>query len=319
MRKNINTENIEGYLYQHSLEERKVENQQSENFGKSYIRGSIDIAVDEEGLNVLTTYYTYVTETTKSGQPNRSYSALKKIIDGGKTWVNDGKENAMVLRLTPSAALNDFYPQGQDEVVSQQRNEGGFVTILSGANQLVDNSKNERNKFTFDALITNVQHIDADEEKGVEEHDIIRCAIFNFRNDILPFNLVARSEDAMKYFEGLGATPAEPVYIKVWGKIVSTVIKVTKTEESAFGEAAVDTVERTVREWVLTGASTEPYAFGEEEVMTGDEVKKALQDRQVRLAEIKKRSDEYYANKGTTQAAAAAPVANAIPQGEFKF
>lgn len=316
MKKNINAENIEGRVYQHNLEERTVENQQSENFGKKYIRGSVDVAVDEEGLNVLTVHYTYVTETTKAGQPNRSYAALQKIING-KTWVADGKDEAMVVRLTPSAALNDFYPQGQDEVVSQQRNEGGFVTILSGPNQLVDNSKNERNKFTFDALITNVQHIDANPERGIEEHDVIRCAIFNFRNDILPFNLVARSKGAMDYFEGLGATPAEPVFTKVWGKIVSTVTKVVKTEESAFGEAAVDTVERTVREWVLTGASTEPYAFGDESVLTGEEVKKALADREVRLAEIKKRSDEYYANRGN--ASTAAPAANAIPQGEFKF
>ena len=312
MRNNTNTQTIEGRIYQHNLQVRKVENQASENYGKEFINGTIDVATDDAGMNILQVHYSYVTEITKSGKTNGSYTALKRIIDSGKTIITDGMDNATMVRLTPSAALNDFYPQGQEQLVSSPRNEGGFVTIISSLHPEAD-----RNKFTFDALITGVKHIDADPEKNIaEDYTEIRCAIFNFKNDILPFTLVARNPGAMKYFEGLDASGANPVYTKVWGKIVSKTISIERKTESAFGDDAVDTVERRVREWVITGAAKEPYEFGLEETMTANDIKKALADREVYLAEVKKRSDEYYASRG---AATATPTANAIPEGGFSF
>ena len=42
MRKNVNNVHVEGRIYQHDLEIKTVKNQQSANFGKSYIGGTID-------------------------------------------------------------------------------------------------------------------------------------------------------------------------------------------------------------------------------------------------------------------------------------
>ena len=67
MRKATNTEHIEGRIYQHDLAVKTVQNNASENFGKEFISGTLDIATDEEGCNVLTVHFTYVTETTKKG------------------------------------------------------------------------------------------------------------------------------------------------------------------------------------------------------------------------------------------------------------
>ena len=63
-------------------------------------------------------------------------------------------------------------------------------------------------------------------------------------------------------------------------------------------------------------ASQNPYDFGEEGVLTGEELTKAMQDRQVKLAEEKKRSEEYKAQKNNPVAAPAAPQAKA---GGFNF
>lgn len=313
MRNNTNTQVIEGRIYQHNLQMRKVENEASENYGKDFINGTIDVATDDAGMNILQVHYTYVTEMTKSGKTNGSYTALKRIIDSGKTILTDGLENATKVRLTPSAALNDFYPQGQDQLVSTPRNEGGFVTIINELHPEAD-----RSKFTFDALITGVNHIEADEEKNIpEDYTEIKCAIFNFRNDILPFTLIARQPGAMKYFEDLGASGTNPVYTKVWGKIVSKTISIERTVESAFGDDAVDTVERRVREWVITGAAKEPYEYGNADVLTADDVKKALADREVMLAEVKKRSEEYYASRGNAVAGGGNDAA--VPAGGFNF
>ena len=53
MRKNINKEKIEGRLFSHTLELKTVKDQNSANFGKEFIAGTVEIAVDEDGLNVI--------------------------------------------------------------------------------------------------------------------------------------------------------------------------------------------------------------------------------------------------------------------------
>lgn len=315
MRPNVNQEQIEGRIYQHNLQTKTVANEKSANFGKVFINGTIDVATDEACLNIITVHYTFVTELTKNGGTNPSFNNLKRIIENGKTILADGKDQAWKVRLTPSAALNDFYPQGQEELVSQPRHEGGFVSIVTELHP----EGIERNKFTFDTLITNVEHVEKNEDLGInEDFARIHCAIFNFKNDILPFTLTVRNPGGMKYFEDLGASSSEPVFTKVWGKIASETIQVKKETESAFGEAAVDTTQRRVREWVVTGAQKEPYIFGEGGVLTPQDIKTAIENRNIALADIKKRSEEYYASResaGTTSTAST----SAIPAGGFNF
>lgn len=316
MRRNVNQETIEGRLYDHDLSVKTVANKQSENFGKEFINGSLSVATDEAGLNVLTVHYTYVTETTKSGKANPTYANLKRIIDSGVKWVESGKDNATKLRLSPSAALNDFYPQGGEELVSQQRNEGGFVSIVS----TLAAEGPARQKFTFDALITGVDYVEADPERNIDEgYARIRCAIFNFRNDLLPFTLVARDPNAIDYFNSLGATSNEPVYTQVWGEIKNTTVKVTKTIESAFGGPAVDVSERQQREWVVTGAKPEPYVFDDDTTITRAELTKAIADRNVHLEEVKTRAKEYYNSQANAIPAAAPALNTQVPVGGFNF
>lgn len=318
MRKNLNTENIEGRVYEHDLTLKTVQNQKSENYGKEFISGSVSVATDEAGLNVLTVHYTYVTGTTKNGKQNATYGNLKRIMEG-KTWVENGKDEAMKVRLTPSAALNDFYPDGKDQLVSQQKNEGGFVSIVTDLSP----EGPGRQKFTFDTVITDVILVEADPEKNVsEDYAKITCAIFNFRNDIFPFTLIARSEGAINYFMSLEASKSNPVYTQVWGEIVSTTVRVEKTVESAFGEPMVDVSERRQREWVVTGAKPETYIFGEENTITVEELSKAIADRNVYLEEVKTRAKEYYEGKGNAVAATnpSIPAPNTtVPEGGFNF
>jgi hypothetical protein len=316
MKQMINSEHIEGRIYQHDLAVKTVQNQASANFGKEFIAGTLDIATDEEGLNVIQVHFTYVTETTKAGGKNSTFAALKKIIDEGKAWITDGKDAATKVKIDTALALNDFYAQ-DDSLVSVKTNEGGFVTIVTDICP-----ENERNTFTTDMIITNIARVEADEEKNIPEAYIsVRGAIFNFRNAVLPVEFVVRNTAGMKYFEDLGVTPAEPVFTKVWGRINSTTTTVERTEESAFGEAAVKTYERKTKEWTITGTAKIPYEYGDASVLTADDITKAMQDREVYLADIKKRADEYRAQKASNQSsafnsAASTPVA---AKGGFNF
>ena len=108
MKKQINTEHIEGRIYEFDLEVKQVKNKESKNFGMDFIAGTLDVAVDEDGMNVVQVHYTYVSPTTSKGNANRTFNTLKKIIDTGKCWIADGKDEATMVSIDTSLALNDF-------------------------------------------------------------------------------------------------------------------------------------------------------------------------------------------------------------------
>lgn len=304
MKKCINKVTIEGYLYQHSLAVKTVQNQASENFGKEFINGTIDIATDEAGLNVIPVRFTYVTPTTAKGAVNKTYNVLKSIIDGAPTWIENGKDGALKVKCDTAFALNDFYAQ-DGSLVSQTVQEGGFVSIV---NEL--GPEEARNTFSVDFLITNVAHIEADEEKNIaEDYCTVRGAAFNFRNALLPMTFFVRNPQGMAYFEDLDVTNREPVFIKVWGKVINRTVSVKRVEESAFGEAAVTSYDRKIKEWLITGVAKEAYDFGDENIITAEEITKAMQDREIYLADVKKQQDDYKASK----AAGGFPTATAAP------
>lgn len=316
MRKNINTVTITGRIFEHDLAIKTVQNQSSANFGKEFINGTIHIAVDDEGLNVIPVSYTYVTATTKAGKENATYNVLKKIIDSDKTWVKVGKDEAMIIKAEPALALNDFY--GRDgNLVSAKRAEGGFVTEVS-AMPPADSGK--LNDFTVDMVITGVRRIEADPEKNInEDYAIVKGAAFNFRNDLLPIELTLRDPQGIDFLEGMDISSKQPFYTKVWGKINCTTIKTQQVEESAWGAPKVTYTERKSREWLLTGLKGAGYEFGEENVLTVDELIKAQQDREVHLADVKKRADEYAMQKASSTSAPKNGFGTTIPAGQFNF
>lgn len=315
MRKIVNREHIEGILFQHDLE-LKVTGETSKNPGTQYIAGNIEIAVDEEGLNVIPVHFTYVTEVTNSGKKSPTFTVLKRIIDEDKATVSVGKDEAFKLRVDTALSLNDFYTQ-DDQLVSVKVNEGGFVSIV---NSLCD--EKERNTWEADMVITGCNIIDADPEKNIDEDYMqVKGAIFNFRNEVLPVDFILRNKDGFKHFENMDASGANPTFTKVWGRINCLTKTTTVEEETAFGEAAVRTYERKVKEWEITGTpKVISYDFGGED-LTAEELTKAMQDREIKLADVKKRTEEYRAQRN---AGTAVPVAQAIgpkpaKTGTFNF
>lgn len=310
MKKNfMNSEFIEGRLYQHNLVLKTVKNEQSANFGKEFISGTIDVATDEEGLNVIPIHFTYVTEITSSGKTNSTFTNLKNIINGAKTWITDGKDHALRVRCNTALGLNDFYNQN-DELISAKRNEGGFVSTVK---DLVP--EDERNTFKFDMVITSVTRVEGAE--GAPDFVRIKGGVFDFRKALLPVELTCRREDGMEYFESLDASPSNPIFTEVRGNIVSTSIETKIEEASAFGAATVKTVSRTVREWVVTGSRPTEYDFGEEDTITADELKQAMADRQVYLATLKENRDKYLASKAETKTISKNDMN--VPVGNFDF
>lgn len=313
-KKMINREHIEGRVYDHKLA-LKVTGENSKNPGTEYINGTLDVVTDDAGLNVVTVNFTYVTATTSKGTKNETFDALKSIIDNNKTVVALGADSAAMVKIDTALGLNDFYTNrdGEEKLVSAKRNDGGFVHLV---NKLCD--EKDRNNFEFDVLISGTRHVDADPERHIDnDYVIVQGNVFNFRNAILPVELVVKNDGGMKYFESLDT----PVFTRVWGKIESQTIVTTKEEESAFGESSVKEYTRSLKEWVITGAAKEPYDIEDpEQGISAEEFNKAKADREVYLAEIKKRQDEYQATKNAGTATTGSAQAGVSAQfGGFNF
>ena len=311
MKKMINKVHIEGWVYDHKLTS-KVAGEKAKNPGVTFINGTVDIATDDNCLNIVTIHYSYVTPVTKQNKPNATFNALNSILTDNKTVVKVGKENAVKVRADTSIGLNEFYSDrsGKEELVSAKRNEGGFIHIITDA---LSEKDADRNNWEADTVVTKVREIEADPERNLPAKVVISGYMFDFKNALLPVDVVAYKESAQNYFLGLEASEANPTFIKLKGQQVSQVIIRTVTEESAFGdEPDVKEFKNTVREFVVTGALP-PYEWDSEESITAQEMKEALASREITKAEIKQRQDEYNASRSTKAPAAAAT------EGEYHF
>lgn len=292
-KKFINECHIEGYLYEHKLEMKQT-GPKSKNPGIDYIRGSIDIATDEALTNIVTVHYTYVVPTTSKGGPNNTYSVLANILNGiYGTVMGDGQERAIKVRIDCSLNLNEFY-NDKDELVSSKRNEGGFIHVVEGA--LAEN-EDSRNTFKVDMVITNVIHVDADEEKELPEKAIVKGCIFDFRGALLPVEFTAVNSGAIAYFEGLEASKSNPVFTNIWGQQVSNTVVKRKVIESAFGDDQIQEAKYSKKDFVITGSLRVPYEWDTEETLTAEEFGKMCSDRATVLATKKQERDEYKAAK----------------------
>ena len=318
MRKAINRERVEGRVYEHSLVLKTVQNTSSENYGKEFIAGNIDVATDDEGLNIVTVHFSYVTPTFGStGKPNDTFTALKNIIETGKTVLTDGFDVATMVRIDTALDVNDFYTNrnGEETLVTAKRNEGGFCHIISK----LEKDESKRNTFEVDMLINGTKYVEADEEKKIaNDYIVVKGCVFNFRNAVLPVELICKDPNGIKYFESLDASPSNLTFTKVWGKINSETIIDKREEESAFGEPSIKEYTRTIKEWVIIGAAPEAYEMENAETgITSEEIKAGIEARNVYLADVKKRNDEYQASKNSAKPAAAASAPAAA--GGFSF
>ena len=308
MKAMINRSHIEGLLYEHALELR-TSGPNSKNPGTEFIMGTVSIATDDAHVNIVPVHFTYVTATTAKGSANATFGVLKDIIDGKlATVMSAGADGAAKLRIDSAIALNEFYTDrnGQEELVSAKRNEGGFVHTCA---QLAEDEKT-RNTFEVDIVITGVKRIEADEEKKTPEKCIVKGAIFDYRKSLMPVEFSVLNENAMAYFEGLEASSKNPVFTKVKGRQVSETITRTITEESAFGEASVREVKSSRKDFVITWAQKETYVWDDEETITAAEMTDAMSARQTYLATVKQRQDEYKAQKEGGKTASGKPAAD---------
>lgn len=309
----INNSHIEGYVYEHKLE-RKVSGKSAKSPGTEFINGTLSIATDDEMLNIVSVHFTYVTEVTSKGKANATFGVLSNIIDGKVGSVMEhGKEKASKVRIDSALDLNEWYDtrDPKQPLISVKRNEGGFVHITQELS-----AEPQRATFEADMVITGVVRAEEDEERNQPEKVTVKGCIFNFRKALLPVEFTVLNPKAMDYFESLNASTKEPVFTKISGQQVSKTIVRQVKEESAFGEASVKEIRNTQKDFVITWAQAIPYEWDSEDTLLASELGEMISARELYLADVKKRQDEYQASKGS-----AIPVASvgAPKQSEYNF
>lgn len=291
MKTMINKTHVEGFVYEHDLK-KKVTGPQSKAPGTEYIAGSISIATDDAGINIVPVYFSYVTPLTKNKKPNSAYSVLNSFIDGTyKTVMAHGQENATKVSIDSAIGVNDFYTDksGKEELVSAKRNEGGFISVVNALNE----DEKMRNTFKCDMVITNVTRVEGNEDKGTVDKVVVKGAAFGYNNTLLPVEFVATNAGAMDYFEGLGVSRSEPVFTNLWGRQISETIVRKITEESAFGEDSVREVRSSRKEFLITGAAKETYEWDDESTLTAKELNDMITARETHLATVKQQYLDY--------------------------
>lgn len=326
--KMINNVHIEGLLYEHDLS-LKTSGENSKNPGTKFISGTVKIATDNEMTNVVEIHYTYVTEKTSKGSTNSTFTNLKSIIDGNVTCYMTGKSKEdyvpTFVRADTAIGLNDFYSEnnGQVELVSAKRNEGGFLHFIKESELVEERDEYgnfPRNRFEADMVVTNIRRIEPDEEKDIPEKMALKGVIFDFRRGILPVEFVIYNPQGMELFENQAPSPSNPFCTNIRGTQISQVTMVRREEPSAFGPTIVKEYPRTRKEFeVMSIFNQISYPWDDESFITADELRKAMGDRETYLATVKQRYEEYQAQRNN-QNGSSAPAANIqTKSGGFNF
>lgn len=307
-----NTTHIEGYVYEHKLE-KKVSGEKAKNPGTEYITGILKIATDDECTNIVEVHFSYVTEVTKKGTANDTFKLLQAIIDNKICNVMaHGKDNAGMVRIDSALDLNEWYDRENGSLISVKRNEGGF---LHQTNELAADEK-QRARFEVDIVINGCRRLEENVEKDLPERMIVKGAVFNFRNALLPMEFTVLNPNAMNYFESLEASNKNPVFTKIRGLQVSKTVVKSVEETSAWGDVSIRETKSSSRDFVINWAQQDPYEWDDESTILASELSEAMANREIYLAELKQRQDEYQASKGNAIKSSAG---SATKKGAYNF
>lgn len=305
MKKMVNKSHIEGLLYECALEER-VAGENAANPGAKYISGKISVQVDEDNVVSIDIFES---EITKKKTANQKYPTLKTLM-AAPSVTNNTTNMATKVRIDSALSLNDWYrPDG--ELVSSIRNFNGFTHIVS-------DKINPSATFEVDMLIvstTDEMQKNTDGDMEPTGSLILNGYIFDYAGKILPVKLLVENKEGVKYFRDL----ENNTFTRVWGNMITQTTTTTQVEKSAFGADKVVEYTNTRKKYVVTGVAAEPYDFGDEAVLSVAEVKEALANREIYLADLKTRTEQAR-KKSSGNAGASVPIAkNNAAGAKFDF
>lgn len=295
---------LTGYVFSHKLRQGTTSATNQWHPTENYISGTVDIATDDEALTVVpVSFFVYEYRNDKDGNriQNETYQTLVQVIDA-QTYERVGT-NAMKLRVSGQIDTNDFYSSRNDQMVSSQRINGRFVHIDTAGRSAVPVM------FNTNMVVCSAVEM---EQEGREEYVKVNGYVFNYNGSrVYPVSFECHDDSGKDFILGLDASTGSPVSLNVWGTIESTVITKPTVEQgevsSGFGVRPTMNSDntRTVRSWKITGADTGSCPeFGDVAPFTKKDMKRLVDERNVRLQEQEQRDKARLASRGSTPAPA---------------
>lgn len=283
----LNDFTVTGYVYNHNFRTGMSKPTAKWHPNERYVSGRLNVLTDDEGLNVVpVNFFVYENKTDRDGNvvPDETYKTLTQIMTGAT--FEDSGTHAQKVRVSGSVDSNDFYSTRNDEVVQAQRVNGRFVHIVQPGLSVTPA------KFDVKTVLTSAVYR---EVEGRDPFLDIRGYVFNYNGSrVFPFRCECRDSSGISFIEGLEPSSSNPATCHVWGEIQNTVIEKPPAEQEAvtsgFGVrptvSGYDT--KTVLSWVIVGADTSDMPeFGDHAVYCRDGMKRLVDERNVRLEQVK--------------------------------
>ena len=309
----VNSVNVRGYVFSHTLQER-ISNSER-NKGAKYISGIVNVATDDDAVNVIPVNF-FVMEKTKAGNDNTTFQNLKRIMEYENNTYEEVGVDAERVRIDGSIDVNDFY--GRDgQLVSGKRVRGSFLHFLNST-EAISTERMPATSFEADVLL---QAAIPRESNDGSEYLSLQGFAFNYRGDLLPVTFSISGKDGMNYFLGEDVSASNPYFGKVWGDIRSTVVvseSVQDDSKAAFGAPVVQETTRTFRTWEVVGANQNEGM--QDYTITQEELERGVAERQQRLAALQQRQGgngnaTFPQTQAAPQVPAQAPVDNPSAAG----
>lgn len=254
---------------------------------EAYISGNLHVATDDNATNVVPiNFFVYEKRNNRDGGavPNETYQTLKQLMDM-PTFETAGT-SAPKVRISGSVDTNDFYSTRTSSMVSAQRVSGRFVHIATPGLNVTPAG------FDVNTIVTSTVER---EEEGRDPFLDVRGYVFNYNGSrIFPVRFECRDQGGIDFLLGLDASSSNPVAVNLWGEIQTTlIVKQNEAEEAAVSGFGVrPTISgnqvSTLRSWVITGADTSGLSeFGTTDVFSSVGLKKLIDERNVRLEQLK--------------------------------
>lgn len=244
--KDMNKVELQGLLHSFDLKE-----------NDSAIYGTVKVQVDENGTIVPTSVY--AAPTYQNGKSNKVYEFLSNMVSGNfMTVKDDDEENATWVNIFGAVSV-DYYAKtakNVDDLSSTQK-----IRIISAFST---NHHEFVNQWRMDILLTAVNMIDENPEKGTPEYATMTGYVIDtFRKIVYPVKVDAIADAPKNYVMSLPVSKENPVYTRVRGAFKNMVS--TKIIKSAFGED--EKIETRSMKWELNWMPSENYVFGEDITM----------------------------------------------------
>lgn len=286
------------------VKEQKLKAGKSEN-GK-YINGNLVIKAGEfTEIRVKV----MVSELTKNGNKNKTYSTLKSILDKQYSTLADGASEDEAVKVS-IWGNSPFSPQLREEIYATEEShrEGEAVTILSfdlgfGNVTIKDNLKPDDYKATFDIDVY-IQKVEQEIKDNVPTgRAVVHGLIPTYKGSVIPVNIfggkIEDEGEEIDFGQQLLTSVYEGITLNLFGNInYQSIIKKVK-KGGKLGKVKIEEERQFIHELVAEGGdfiTDTNLAFDTEAIKTA--MVNREQDKEEAVKNFKKKDDNKTKTKG---------------------